>query len=728
MRTHAAVFLSDLEARPNSPEVGVAHRAAGITCWFAGEYREARDHCERALALFQPGRDDELAFRFGHDPGVVAMAFLAITLWPLGKVDRAISLIDRMQTRMADLSHVGTLAGGRMHAALFELMRGDSVRAAPNAFELARLAREHDLVMWRALGVFLQGCATAASGSIGGGLDDMRRGAELLCEQKVLLFDGLLKIALAEGEARAGDADRAIAILDEALATADRLSYRAFEAELHRARGQLLLKRDPANSAPTEQAFLTAIAVAKQQGTRSFELRAALSLAKMYQSTARPADAHAILVPALDGFAPTSEMPEFAEAQALLVALASTDQVKSAEAQRQRRLHLQTAYGQAMMWSKGFAADETRTAFARAAELATNDSSFSERFAAAHGQWTVALLRGELSAARKLAFAMLEEAEDAGYRTEASVARCGLGVINYFRGEFLEAQSQFERALADCDPLSDREVRERFGDDIGAVAMSFLAITGWQLGEVERARELIEAWKRRAIDLKHSTSMATPLYLNSILELLRGDAAAARQAAEAMEALARDQGMTLFRTEGELLSAAACDQIGDLATEAVKVRQALAAYAEQGAILSTRFYKALLAQLEAEASESRIGLNCIDEALAQADQAEYRWDLAFTHCLRGDILLKCDPSNAAPAEDAFKTAIAIAKGQGARSLGLQAALSLARLYQSTGRATEAQAVLAPALEGFSPTPEMPDIAEARTLLVAIEAGAHVRHE
>jgi predicted ATPase len=137
-----------------------------------------------------------------------------------------------------------------------------------------------------------------------------------------VFFDGLLKIALAEGEARAGDPDRALALLDEALATADRLGYRAFEAELHRARGDALLMRDPANSAPAEDAFLTAIAVAKQQGTRSFELRAALALAKLYQSTGRPAEARAVLAPALDGFAPTSQMPEIAETQALLGTLA----------------------------------------------------------------------------------------------------------------------------------------------------------------------------------------------------------------------------------------------------------------------------------------------------------------------------------------------------------------------------------------------------------------------
>ena len=116
------------------------------------------------------------------------MTFLALALWPLGEVDRAISLIDRMQTRMADLTHVGTLALGRMHAAMFELMRGDHTRAAPNAFELARLAREHDLTLYRAFGMFLEGWATAASGAVGGGLDDMRRGVELLREQNVLLF------------------------------------------------------------------------------------------------------------------------------------------------------------------------------------------------------------------------------------------------------------------------------------------------------------------------------------------------------------------------------------------------------------------------------------------------------------------------------------------------------------------------------------------------------------
>ena len=116
---------SDVEARPDSPEASVAHRVMGMTCWFAGEYREARDRIERALALFQPGRDDDLAFRFGLDPGVAAMAYLAIVSWPLGDVDHAYSLVDRLHARIACVTHIGSRSWGTMLSALFDMMRGD---------------------------------------------------------------------------------------------------------------------------------------------------------------------------------------------------------------------------------------------------------------------------------------------------------------------------------------------------------------------------------------------------------------------------------------------------------------------------------------------------------------------------------------------------------------------------------------------------------------------------
>ena len=728
MRAHAAAFLSDIEARPDSPEAGVAHRTAGITSWFAGEYREARDHLERALALFQPGRDDDLTFRLGLDPGIATMVNLANASWPLGEVDRAISLIERAQCRSAEFTHAVVLAFARMHSAVFDLMRRDHARAGPRAFELAQLAREHELTMYGAFGAFLEGWASAAGDAPGGGLADMRRAVDELREQNVLLFDGLLKIALAEAEARAGDPDRAIAILDEALATADRIGYRAFEAELHRARGDTLLKRDPANPAPAEEAFLTAIAVAKQQGTRSFELRAALTLAKLYQSTARPADAHTVLAPALEGFAPTLEMPEIAEAQALLGALTETGEVKKATASRQRRLQLQTGYSQALTLSRGLASEEAKAAFAHAQELATKVDNAAERFDAFFGLFIGNVLRGELRSARETAETFLREAEREERMTEAAAARRSLGLACLFQGDLAVARAHFEQALRIFDPERDREAKFRFGMDIGVSATVFLALTNWLLGEAGPARKLIEEAIARAVESAHSPTLASVYWFKALFDAFRDDAEAGRRAADSLLEVSRRHGLGLFLAFGALSSGWAHARLGDRVTGMAEFRRSLAAYAEQGYKLYAPFFQGLLAELEAEDPSEVVPLARIDEALALAEQTGQRWTDALLHRIRGDVLLKADPDNPGRAEEAYLAAIGVTREQGARSFGLRAALSLAKLYQSTGRPSEARAVLAPALEGFAPTPEMPEIAEAQALLVAIEAGAHVRQE
>jgi ATP/maltotriose-dependent transcriptional regulator MalT len=107
---------------------------------------------------------------------------------------------------------------------------------------------------------------------------------------------------LAELEAAAGDRERALAAIDEGLATAQEGGQQYVDDYLHRLRGDILLKRNPADHALAEDAYRTGIDIAKQQGTRSCELLASLSLAKLYQSTGRPAAAHAVLSPALEGF------------------------------------------------------------------------------------------------------------------------------------------------------------------------------------------------------------------------------------------------------------------------------------------------------------------------------------------------------------------------------------------------------------------------------------------
>ena len=105
------------------------------------------------------------------------------------------------------------------------------------------------------------------------------------------------------------------------MADHDRTEEPWYEAEIHRIRAEILLKRDLADTAAAEQSLQAAIAIAQSQKARSFELRAALSLAKLYRAADRDADAHAVLAPAAEHFPPTQQFPELTGAQALLSAL-----------------------------------------------------------------------------------------------------------------------------------------------------------------------------------------------------------------------------------------------------------------------------------------------------------------------------------------------------------------------------------------------------------------------
>ena len=546
----------------------------------------------------------------------------------------------------------------------------------------------------------------------------MRRVLVALVEQNVRVNLGFYTGLLAELEAETLGADSALARIDEAFRLSNQVEHGCSLPFLHRLRGEILFKRSPTDRAPAEEAFRASIAIAKEQSARSPVLLASLALAKLYQATSRVVEAHAILAPALEGFAPTPEMPEIAEAQALLAALAETAEVKAEAVQRERRLRLQTSYGQAVMYSKGFVAEETKAAFARAAELAANTGAFSERFAAAHGQWTSALVGGQLKSARELASAFLREAETLGRVVEVGVASRGLAIISYWLGEFSQTRIHCERALALRDPERDREARERFSEDTGLIAMSWLALSMWQLGEVERAREVIERVDRAAAELGHAPSMAHPLQAKFFLEFLRRDAAAALAAAEGLEALGRNHELTWWRDTAHLHVICARARLHEPVAGVAELRAALAALEGRGTSMSWSMV-AQLAELELQTLGPGGALARIDAALALARQVEHRSNLPFAHLVRGEILFALDGTHPAPAEDAFRTALAIAAEQDARSWGLRAALSLAKLYQSTSRPVDAHAVLAPAPEGFSPTPEMPEIAEARALLAAL---------
>ena len=255
-------MLKDVEQLPGSPESCVAHRLYGATQWVQGNYLGARDHLEQAVALTNPERDRELAFRFGADIGVVARTYLPLVLWPLGEVDQARAAAEDTVALATRTEHAPTIASAHFWMAWFEMVRGDPIRSKPHAEATMALARKHDMNFLRLLAPMAHGWAIAAADGTEAGWDEVRRGVAGCREQGITIFVTSYDVQLAAMKARAGHLDAALAMLDGALAEAEQTKARAFVADGHRIRGEILLKRDPAHTEPAEEAFLAAIAIA----------------------------------------------------------------------------------------------------------------------------------------------------------------------------------------------------------------------------------------------------------------------------------------------------------------------------------------------------------------------------------------------------------------------------------------------------------------------------------
>jgi predicted ATPase len=317
MREMAVASLRDATHSPRLPAAGRPHHVFGVTCWFQGDYVGARSHLEQALAAYDHEQDHHLAPRFVFDDRVVATGWLAVILWPLGEVDEAARLLDNALSLARQSGHLPTIAWAHAYTCRFAGICRKPGLARPHAEKLLGVAHEHGLPMRLADGSFYHGWARWCAGD-GDGEARMREGLALWNEMYYRLFAPLTGTLLAEREAEAGRVEVGLATLDAQLAAVEQSGQRWFDAEVHRVRGDLLVKLRRPDVAAAESAFVRAIEIARRQQTRTFELRAALSLAKLYQTTGRDQAAMELLVPALVGFSAGFELPEVEQAQQLI--------------------------------------------------------------------------------------------------------------------------------------------------------------------------------------------------------------------------------------------------------------------------------------------------------------------------------------------------------------------------------------------------------------------------
>jgi hypothetical protein len=252
------------------------------------------------------------------------------------------------------------------------------------------------------------------------------------------------------------------------------------------------------------------------------------------------------------------------------------------------------------MFSRGYAAEESKVTFIRARELATAIDDPTERFTIYFGLWIGNLLRGEFGSAREIAETFLREADRGALTTECGVGHRLVGTTCLWQGDFIEAQANLVEALRTYDPKRDLEARFRFSADIGAAARVHLAVTKWLLGEVGSARALMEETVAHAIETSHAPTEAATYFLKGIFEMVRGDAGAARRTAEIVVKLSQEKAAPAWATRGGLQSAWASTRLAGRDTGAAELRQALATYIDQGDKNFVPFWQGLLAEIEGE--------------------------------------------------------------------------------------------------------------------------------
>jgi predicted ATPase len=315
---HAGNFLSSAQSQPSSGPLLIGHCILALSLMRSGDYPAALAHIETAVSLH--GRDEhrDSAFRYGQDIGVVAFVFLASALWHRGYPDQSARAADRALAYSRQLDHAHTLAQVFYFAGMAAVFARDVDTVCACSNDCVALASEHGFAHWAASGRILQGWAGAQRGGATTGIARIRDG--MAADEATGTRSGIpfYLTLLAEALALAGKIDEGLAALDDALAKAAASGERGWDAEIHRLRGELTTRLPHPDPAKAEDAFRTALVIAREQGTRGYELRAATSLAWLWGEHGRRGEARDLLAPVYAWFTEGFDTADLKDAKRLL--------------------------------------------------------------------------------------------------------------------------------------------------------------------------------------------------------------------------------------------------------------------------------------------------------------------------------------------------------------------------------------------------------------------------
>jgi class 3 adenylate cyclase/predicted ATPase len=293
------------------------HRALGDTLNRLGEFVLACQHLEQGIALYDRQQHRSHALLYGQDPGMGCLGFAALVLWMLGYPEQSLRRSDEALSVAQDVAHPFSLAfalnlAGRLHA-----LRREWRVMQERAETLITLATKQENSFHLTSGMTMRACALTMEHATEEGITHIR---QAIAAQRAIGTKGAFPwlALLVEAYGKVGQMKEGLMELVDALPLMDVTGERWYQAEARRLKGELLLSQSSDNSAEAESCFQQAIAIAQNQSAKSWELRAAISLARLWQSQRKHKKAYDLLAPVYGWFTEGFDTADLQDAKALL--------------------------------------------------------------------------------------------------------------------------------------------------------------------------------------------------------------------------------------------------------------------------------------------------------------------------------------------------------------------------------------------------------------------------
>jgi predicted ATPase len=323
MRELASQFLALAEKQGTTAPLVIAHRVTGISLLHTGDIAESRKHFDRTNALYDPAKHRRLATRFSVDARVAILSYRSWALWLLGYPEAALADTDHALSYAREIDHAATLMYALGQTSVCHFFCGNYAEASAKSDEILALAEQTGALFWKTRGMMNRGCVFALTGKAANAVHMITSAitARRSAGSTIYLPFALSHLVIAHAEL--GQFDDAWRCIGETLTSIEMTKEKWHEAEVNRIAGEVALLPPERDMAKAEKYFNRALAVARQQHAKSWELRAAMSLARLWRDQSKVQQAQELLAPIYGWFTEGFDTRDLKEAKALLEALAA---------------------------------------------------------------------------------------------------------------------------------------------------------------------------------------------------------------------------------------------------------------------------------------------------------------------------------------------------------------------------------------------------------------------